>query len=209
MWCEIKMIIGRSANKKYQMEQKIFEAGMSLFQEKGFINTTLQDISDKAGVSKGTIFNYFSSKEDILAKFGRNQAKLLKQFADTLSPSMTTKDKIIAILLEDIRLVKQSEFNAKTALKGISEGGDHVYQFELKNRKELSNIYKDILKSGKKADNLNIPLNEALIADLIVTIYFYVLDTYFYRNNRMEELEKSLIDYVNILFNGIKDAFAD
>lgn len=207
MWCEIKIITGRSANKKYQMEQKIFEAGMSLFQEKGFINTTLQDISIKAGVSKGTIFNYFSSKEDILAKFGRNQAKILKQFADNLSPLMSTKNKIIAILLEDIRLVKESEFNAKNALRGISEGGDNVYQFEMKNRKELSNIYRDILKSGQKSDSLNFTLNESLIADLIVTIYFHVLDIYFYRNDRMEEIEESLIESVNILFNGIKDAF--
>ncbi len=185
------------------MEQKIFEAGMSLFQEKGFVNTTLQDICIKARVSKGTIFNYFSSKEDILAKFGRNQAKILKQFAHLLPPSMSTKDKIIAILLEDIRLVKESEFNAKTALKGISEGGDEVYQFEIKNRKELSNIYRDILKSGQKSNTFN----EALIADLIVTIYFHVLDEYFYRNDRIEAIEESLVESVNILFNGIKDAF--
>ena len=197
------MIVGRAAKKKYQMEQKIFEAGMSLFQEKGFINTTLQDICEKAGVSKGTIFNYFSSKEDILAKFGRNQAIVLKQFADKLSPSMSTKEKIIAVLLEDIRLVKKSEFDAKTALKGISEGGEAVYQFELKNRKDLSNIYKDLLIAGQKSKTFN----ESLIADLIVTVYFHVLDTHFYRNNRLAEIEESLIESVNILFNGIKDAF--
>ncbi|MFO1446166.1 TetR/AcrR family transcriptional regulator [Bacillus sp. Bva_UNVM-123] len=197
------MIVGRAAKKKYQMEQKIFEAGMSLFQEKGFINTTLQDICEKAGVSKGTIFNYFSSKEDILAKFGRNQAIVLKQFADKLSPSMSTKEKIIAVLLEDIRLVKKSEFDAKTALKGISEGGEAVYQFELKNRKDLSNIYKDLLIAGQKSKTFN----ESLIADLIVTVYFHVLDTHFYRHNRLAEIEESLIESVNILFNGIKDAF--
>ncbi len=185
------------------MEQKIFEAGMRLFQEKGFINTTLQDICEKAGVSKGTIFNYFTSKEDILGKFGRNQAKLVKQFADQLSPSMNTRDKIVAVLLEDIRLVKESEFNAKTALKGISEGGDEVYQFEMKNRKELANIYQEILKSGQKSN----AFNESLIADLIVTIYFHVLDDYFYRNDRIGEIEKSLVESVNILFNGIKDDF--
>lgn len=192
---------GRSANKKLQMEERIYEAGMSLFQEKGFANTTLQEIGELAGVSRGTIFNYFSSKEDILAKFGQNQINILRRFAEKLPSDMSTKDKIIAVLTEDIRGVKESEVYAKITLKGIAEGGDIVYQLESKNRQDLANIYEKILIDGQKAKS---ELNSSLVADLIVSIYFHVLDKHFYRSRGHEELDVLIIKSVDMLFSGIQ-----
>lgn len=197
----VNLKIGRSANKKLQMEERIYDAGMTLFQEKGVENTTLQEICELAGVSKGTIFNYFSSKEDIVAKFGQNQIKVLREFAEQLPASMNTKEKIIAVLIEDIRGVKESAFSAKAALKGISEGGEKVYQLESKNRSDLASIYESILKAGKKEKS---DLNTALVADLIVSTYFHVLNKHFYHNNQLDMLETSIIDSVDVLFNGIK-----
>lgn len=195
------MKIGRAANKRLQMEERIYNASMTLFQEKGFTNTTLQEICELAGVSKGTIFNYFSSKEDILAKFGQKQIKILSSFAEKLPSSMDVKSKIVAILLEDIRGVKDSEVYARVTLKGISEGGDLVYQLENKNRQALSDIYKTILLQRQKpGSNLNV----SLAADLIVSIYFHVLDKHFNRNEPLD-LEVFIIESVEILFNGIKD----
>lgn len=202
----IGMKMGRAANKKIQMEQRIYKAGMTLFQEKGFTNTTLQEICELAGVSKGTIFNYFSSKEDILAKFGQNQINILRQFAEELPSSHTTKEKIIAVLMEDITTVKESEVYARITLKGISEGGDIIYQLEMKNRQDLSQIYEDILNQGKKTGS---DINTALVADLIVSIYFHMLDKHFNRNEQMDKIEEFIINSVEILFNGIREHLTD
>ncbi|MDF1507923.1 TetR/AcrR family transcriptional regulator [Robertmurraya sp. DFI.2.37] len=195
------MKLGRAANKKKQMEERIYEAGMTLFQEKGVANTTLQEICQLAGVSKGTIFNYFSSKEDIVAKFGQNQIKVLREFAEQLPDSMNTKEKIIAVLMEDIRGVKESAFSAKAALKGISEGGEKVYELESKNRRDLANIYENILKEGQKT---NSDLNTSLVSDLIVSIYFHVLNKHFYHNDQRDKLETTIIASLEVIFDGIK-----
>ncbi|MBM4764648.1 TetR/AcrR family transcriptional regulator [Bacillus sp. B15-48] len=195
------MKIGRAAYKKYEMEQKIYQAGMSLFQEKGFTNTTLEEISKKAEVSKGTIFNYFSSKEDILAKFGKDSLKKLNVFAEKLPESMSTRDKIVAVLLEDIRGVKDSEVYARITLKGIAEGGDIVYQLETKNRHNLARIYENILRAGTlSTSNLNL----SLISDLIVSIYFHVLDKHFHSSQSITEIETYIIESLDILFYGIE-----
>lgn len=196
------MKLGRAANKKLEMEERIYQASMTLFQEKGFVQTTLQEICELANVSKGTIFNYFSSKEDILAKFGQNQIRILRSFANRLPSSMDTKGKIIAVLMEDIKCVKESEVYAGITLKGISEGGNKVYQLESKNRQDLSEIYENILKPAQKSD---CELNSHLVAELIVTIYFHVLEKHFNRNESMEELEKYILHSVDILFNGISE----
>jgi TetR/AcrR family fatty acid metabolism transcriptional regulator len=46
-------------------KKRIYEIAISLMEKKGFANTTIIEISKKAGVSVGTFYNYFASKEEI------------------------------------------------------------------------------------------------------------------------------------------------
>jgi AcrR family transcriptional regulator len=47
-------------------KQKIFNAAMILFEQKGYFKTTISEITKQAGVSKGLVYNYFASKELLL-----------------------------------------------------------------------------------------------------------------------------------------------
>ena len=49
-------------------EQLILEAALKLFKEKGFSAVKINDIAKEAGVGKGTIYEYYSSKEELLLK---------------------------------------------------------------------------------------------------------------------------------------------
>ncbi len=49
----------------------ILDTAGRLFLEKGYDSTSLQDIMNETGLSKGAIYHHFSSKEEILARIGR------------------------------------------------------------------------------------------------------------------------------------------
>lgn len=49
-----------------EKEQKILEAAIMVFSEKGFSAATTNEIAKSAGVAEGTIFRYFKTKKDIL-----------------------------------------------------------------------------------------------------------------------------------------------
>ena len=51
------------------MRKRIVDAALSLFQSKGFDQTTTRQIARKAKLAEGTIFNYFETKEDIALHF--------------------------------------------------------------------------------------------------------------------------------------------
>ena len=44
---------------------ELIEAALELFVEKGFAATRVDEVAARAGVSKGTLFLYFSSKEEL------------------------------------------------------------------------------------------------------------------------------------------------
>ncbi len=46
--------------------QKLFDAAMKLFETQGYFATTVAQITAEAGVSKGLVYNYFASKEELL-----------------------------------------------------------------------------------------------------------------------------------------------
>ena len=47
-------------------QERIATAALSLFLQNGYHNTSVREIAQKAGLSVGSVFNYFTSKEEIL-----------------------------------------------------------------------------------------------------------------------------------------------
>lgn len=55
----------RWRRRKTARPQELLEAAFAVFVEKGFADARLDDIATKAGVSKGTVYLYFDSKEAV------------------------------------------------------------------------------------------------------------------------------------------------
>lgn len=77
----------------------LLDAAEEVFAEKGFIPATLDDIARAAGYSKGAIYKYFATKEELfLATTDRYWRRYFDKFAEVMSSS----DHIGARELEDI-----------------------------------------------------------------------------------------------------------
>jgi len=58
----------RREREKKQRRQSILQAAREAFSENGFHNATVDNVAERAEVSKGTVYLYFKSKEAILAR---------------------------------------------------------------------------------------------------------------------------------------------
>lgn len=91
--------ISRRERKKDETRERIFKAAVRLFREKGFENTTIDDITERADVAKGTFFNYFPKKESVLGYLTNSQLADAEEFAVTLLQArQPTRKKLIALL---------------------------------------------------------------------------------------------------------------
>jgi TetR/AcrR family transcriptional regulator, cholesterol catabolism regulator len=58
--------LGRRERHKLATRQRLYEAAMTLFAEKGYDGTSIDDIAERADVARATIFNYFKRKDEFL-----------------------------------------------------------------------------------------------------------------------------------------------
>ncbi len=70
-------------------KKKIFDAAMELFETQGYFATTVEEITAKAGVSKGLVYNYFSSKEALLVALMEDTTENMNIIAATWEPQET------------------------------------------------------------------------------------------------------------------------
>ncbi|HEX5424735.1 MAG TPA: TetR/AcrR family transcriptional regulator [Candidatus Acidoferrales bacterium] len=65
--------------KKEATRQRILGTALRLFSKSGFEKPTVEEIAAAAGVGKGTIYNYFRTKEDILVAFMCQQEERVQE----------------------------------------------------------------------------------------------------------------------------------
>jgi len=68
----------RRQRRSAETRERLFRSALELFAQKGFAETTVEDITEAADVGKGTFFNYFPSKDHILLAFGEMQLSKLE-----------------------------------------------------------------------------------------------------------------------------------
>jgi AcrR family transcriptional regulator len=116
MEASVDQTLSRRERRKLETRRGLLEAALALFREKGYNETTVEEITERADVAKGTFFNYFPSKEELLGdlavwRIGQLGAALdVRQGAPT---SPVARIKLLMRLLqeqhiEDIRLAQQA-----------------------------------------------------------------------------------------------------
>ncbi len=82
----------------------IWETAIDLFAERGFDETTIDEIVEAAGVSQRTFFRYFDSKADLMGKSGADLAtalsEVIKACPPTYSHSRVIKEAIIQVMTQ-------------------------------------------------------------------------------------------------------------
>jgi AcrR family transcriptional regulator len=72
-------LAGRRERRRAEIRERIFRAALELFAERGFLETTVGDITEAADVGKGTFFNYFPTKEHVLATLGAERLAVIER----------------------------------------------------------------------------------------------------------------------------------
>ncbi|MEV6951404.1 TetR/AcrR family transcriptional regulator [Streptomyces sp. NPDC051183] len=68
---------GSGGGRRQATRQKLYEAAVTLIAEQGFSATTVEEIAERAGVAKGTVYYNFASKNELFEELLRHGVGLL------------------------------------------------------------------------------------------------------------------------------------
>jgi len=91
------------------MEERILEAAIAVFGERGFQVTTIKDIASGAGISSGSLYTYFSDKDDLFrAAVEYGWTRFISEFEGLSEAGMNRKQRISALLDEGFNTLELS-----------------------------------------------------------------------------------------------------
>ena len=89
-------IAERKEREKQQRREDIVQAAEKVFFSRGFDRSTMDDIADEAELSKGTLYLYFNSKEDLHMEVAHRAVSMLKDSMNRLmDPGENALEKLV------------------------------------------------------------------------------------------------------------------
>ncbi|RLQ95439.1 TetR/AcrR family transcriptional regulator [Falsibacillus albus] len=199
-----------SREYKEKMKKKIMETAFLCFAEKGFQVATMDDIVKNSGMSKGAIYNYFKSKDDIYIALMEERTKTsIGQLKDKLSAIPSAKKQMEFLLnVYSLQAEKNPEWqnNIRVHIEfWLQSSRDEKLKLLLEKR--MKEIYQqlifDILEEGKRTGEFSKSLDSTLISilfwsiiDGISTYYGVMKDDYPYRKV-MEKAGEMILKEIN------------
>ena len=87
--------------RKETRPQELLDAALALFVEKGFAATRAEEVAQRAGVSKGTLYLYYPSKEDLFkAVIRQNLSNTIAQGLDRVAAFEGTTSELLVQLAQ-------------------------------------------------------------------------------------------------------------
>jgi AcrR family transcriptional regulator len=94
-----------SEKKRLERKNLVLESALKLFSKKGYFATTIEDIANHAKISKGYIYTYFNSKDEIFLELADNIQNISKRndkfMENIIEKEMSLSDKLV-VLWDDI-----------------------------------------------------------------------------------------------------------
>lgn len=178
--------------KKAQTRQKIAEAAVELFELNGYEMTTVQQIADRAAVAKGTFFNYFSSKEELMMDL--QGMVIMKEIESVVGKPGPVVPRLQAVLFEYARNYPMSRSVTRAVLQGIY-GSDNMRNLHCLRSEELQGNLVPVVEHAQHKGEVRTDLPASAIAQLAVQTYFGVLMSW-----ALEQGESELSDQMALAF---------
>jgi TetR/AcrR family fatty acid metabolism transcriptional regulator len=163
-----------SRDRSHEKRQRILDAALKVFAERGFYTAKVSEVAREAGVADGTIYLYFANKDDLLISLFEDRMEyLIRRLTDDLrAHGGTVPERLRRLIHLHLTIASESpslaEFitvELRQSQKFVKEYGNPKFQLYLK-------ILRDLIEEGQ----LDGSLSRKVDARTVVRAIFGALD---------------------------------
>ena len=193
---------------KQKKRKEIMDAAISVFSKTGYHRTKIKDVADEAGVGKGTVYEYFDSKEDLFLcmceylyeQFLKSQALALKAVPD---PEQAVRT-LIRSTIENAAMWTSLIYLNIDAWSEMDRKGeeDKLRRFMSRMFKRMTEVVSESIRRGQAEGAF-----KDFDADLVSHILLAALDGLMFQlliNKNMFDLPAMADTLSGVLFEGLR-----
>ncbi|WP_168190158.1 TetR/AcrR family transcriptional regulator [Caloramator sp. E03] len=196
------MEISRRERKKIKTKSDILRAARHLFEEKGYDDVSIEDITERSDVSKGTFFNYFNSKEGLLKAIAEEEVDDIQELYEREGQNFKScRDRIKLImkrLLDDS--IPYMHLTGRVVFSTIINSNEDVSPFYA-----INEMIDSLVQEGQMCGEFSKEYPSKYIVTAILGAYYGLIFTWFEHKKETigwSELE-CILDAVFKGFNNI------
>ncbi|MEU8342904.1 transcriptional regulator, TetR family [Actinomadura meyerae] len=133
------------------VERRILDAALRLFAERGFDGTSVQGIVEAAEVTKGALYHYFDSKDDLLYEIYHSLiARQLGDLGAVLSRGLPPREAVRAVLTGLIRSTAEHIDEAKVFAREKDRLDDARMRALRADRRRYHETFRGLIEQGQR-----------------------------------------------------------
>ncbi|MEU9334671.1 TetR/AcrR family transcriptional regulator [Streptomyces sp. NPDC048290] len=166
-----------AAARRESTRQKLYEAAVTLIAEQGFSATTVDEIAERAGVAKGTVYYNFASKSVLFEELLRHGVGLLtaslKEAAErTAREGGSQVDALDAMIRAGLEFIARYPAFTQLYVAELWRTNRAWQSTLLVVRKQAVAVVEDVLRggvdNGEFSDEIDIPLTAAALVGMVL-----------------------------------------
>ncbi|WP_214416128.1 TetR/AcrR family transcriptional regulator [Sphaerisporangium fuscum] len=151
------------------VRRRLLGEATRLFAEKGFESTSVQEIVAAAGVTKGAMYHYFDSKDDLLREIYtrvlRLQMERLDRFADAPGP---VAERVHAAAADVVATTVENLDDSKIFFRSMHQLAPETQKAVRAERRRYHERFRDLIVEGQRTQ----VFRDDVQADLVVDFFF-------------------------------------
>jgi len=146
--------------------QRILDAAVAVFAEKGFFVSRISDIADRASVADGTVYLYFKNKDEILAT-AINTAfdGFMKTAREELSKLPTPSERLRRLAYLHLQALGSNRNLAVVFQMELRQSTRFLSRFSHEHLVEYFNLVREAIRDGKASGDFRADLPEKIAAN--------------------------------------------
>src|SRR4030043_2421086 len=110
--------------------ERIINAALKVFAEKGFYNTRISEIAQEANVADGTIYLYFKNKDDILISVFETEMKsMISTMKKELNKCQDPLEKIKMFAFQHLNMITENQEWAEVAQVELRQSSKFMREY--------------------------------------------------------------------------------
>ncbi len=93
--------------KSQETKERIFQAAKRILQKSGYENLSIKNICEEAGVSNGSFYHHFKTKDDLLSYYIEDQPNMEPGLLEIPQNPRTAKEAIVGVYLNYVKYCKE------------------------------------------------------------------------------------------------------